>query len=226
MSSRPARGSRQTPRPQPDLATLKSFPARHQDFIVQHAAGPDHQSADPAGHRRGRQCRRHHGGDRLLAQAQSSMLYPGEPVLPGRHAPKPWYDRKDPEKAKELLKQAGYKGEKMVLETNSNYAYMRNSILVLAEQMKAAGMNVDVQMVDWTTNPATCSRAPATGTSRPPASAPGRCSGRSSGRDGLYLPAYRQGSGDRWAYEVFTPPTGGAKGGVADIENASSTRPT
>jgi peptide/nickel transport system substrate-binding protein len=64
----------------------------------------------------------------------------------------PWYDQKSVDKAKSLLKQGGYAGEKIVLETNSNYAYMRDSSQVLAEQMKAAGMNVELKMVDWTTN--------------------------------------------------------------------------
>ena len=39
----------------------------------------------------------------------------------GETAPTQWYDSKDPDKAKEILKQAGYKGEKIVMETNSNY---------------------------------------------------------------------------------------------------------
>ena len=63
-----------------------------------------------------------------------------------------WYDMKDPAKAKALLQQAGYKGEKIVLETNANYPYMRDAMLVLAEEMKAAGMNAEVKLVDWTTN--------------------------------------------------------------------------
>jgi len=63
-----------------------------------------------------------------------------------------YYDQKDPAKAKGLLQQAGYKGEKIVLETNANYTYMHDAILVLAEELKAAGMNAEVKMVDWTTN--------------------------------------------------------------------------
>ena len=65
---------------------------------------------------------------------------------------KPWYDQKSVDKAKALLKQGNYAGEKIVLETNNNYAYMRDSSQVLAEQMKRAGMNVELKMVDWTTN--------------------------------------------------------------------------
>ena len=64
----------------------------------------------------------------------------------------PYYDLKSIEKAKELLKQAGYTGQKIVVETNANYTYMRDGTLVLTEAMKQAGMNVDLKMVDWTTN--------------------------------------------------------------------------
>ncbi|MEQ8813482.1 MAG: ABC transporter substrate-binding protein [Thalassobaculum sp.] len=85
------------------------------------------------------------------ARRNHSMVYPdgeyyGGKVTEGR------YDNNDPEKAKALLKEAGYKGEKIVLQSNTSYGYMRDAVLVLAEQMKAAGMNVDVDIVDWTTN--------------------------------------------------------------------------
>lgn len=64
----------------------------------------------------------------------------------------PFYDLKSVEKAKALLKEAGYAGQKIVVETNANYTYMRDGTLVLTEAMKSAGMNVDLKMVDWTTN--------------------------------------------------------------------------
>ena len=80
------------------------------------------------------------------------MSFPGTPYYLGESAPTPWYDIKDPARAKELLKQAGYKNEKIVIETNSNYQWMRSTMLIVAEQLKAAGMTVDVQITDWTTN--------------------------------------------------------------------------
>ncbi len=80
------------------------------------------------------------------------MSYPNTPYYPGDQTPAPWYDQKNPDKAKELLQKAGYKNEKLIIETNSNYQWMRTTMLVVAEQLKAAGMNVDVRIVDWTTN--------------------------------------------------------------------------
>jgi peptide/nickel transport system substrate-binding protein len=70
----------------------------------------------------------------------------------------PYYDQHNLEKAKSLLKQAGYAGQKIVLETNANYPYMRDPSLVLVEAMKSAGMNVELKMVDWTTNVADMSK--------------------------------------------------------------------
>jgi peptide/nickel transport system substrate-binding protein len=80
------------------------------------------------------------------------MSFPDTPYYLGDTAPTPWYDNKDVEKSKALLKQAGYHNEKIVIETNSNYQWMRSTMLVVAEQLKAVGMNIDVQVTDWTTN--------------------------------------------------------------------------
>lgn len=80
------------------------------------------------------------------------MSYPDTPYFPDDQTPAPWYDQKNPGKAKELLQKAGYNNEKIIIETNSNYQWMRTTMLVVAEQLKAAGANVDVRVVDWTTN--------------------------------------------------------------------------
>ncbi|MFI4980653.1 MAG: ABC transporter substrate-binding protein [Nevskiales bacterium] len=86
-----------------------------------------------------------------IAQRNPSLMFPTSPYHPGDAAAQN-YDTKSTDKAKALLKQAGYSGQKIVLETNSNYTYMHDGILVLAEEMKAAGMNAEVKMTDWTTN--------------------------------------------------------------------------
>jgi peptide/nickel transport system substrate-binding protein len=80
-----------------------------------------------------------------------TMDYEGSPYFAAKEMAK-YYDEGDPEKAKKLLEEAGYKGEALVLQTNSNYAYMRDAILVLSEQLKSAGVNVKVDVTDWTTN--------------------------------------------------------------------------
>lgn len=90
-----------------------------------------------------------------------SVLYSTSPYYQG-DAMKVYYDQKNPGKAKELLRQAGYKGEKIILQTNSNYSHMRDAILVLSEQMKSAGMNAAVDVVDWTTNASNMQRGTGT----------------------------------------------------------------
>lgn len=76
---------------------------------------------------------------------KTSEYFPGEATAAN-------YDLKNLQRAKELLAKAGYANQKIVLETNANYPYMRDAILVLAEQLKAAGINAEVKMVDWNTN--------------------------------------------------------------------------
>lgn len=81
----------------------------------------------------------------------ASLTYADSPYNPG-DAVKPFYAIASADKAKALLREAGYKGEKVVIQTNANYAYMKNSMLALAEQLKAIGVNVEVQTLDWVTN--------------------------------------------------------------------------
>ena len=61
------------------------------------------------------------------------------------------YDQRNAAKAKQLLAQAGYKGEKIVLLTNKDYTYMYNASVVMAEQLKAIGLNIELKITDWPT---------------------------------------------------------------------------
>ena len=96
-----------------------------------------------------------------VSQATHSLVYANSPYYQG-DAMKKYYNQNNAAKAKELLAKAGYKGEKITLQTNSNYATMRNAILVLSEQLKAVGMNVSVDVVDWTTNASNMQRGTGT----------------------------------------------------------------
>jgi peptide/nickel transport system substrate-binding protein len=73
--------------------------------------------------------------------------YPGQAQY--TDAGKETYNQKNPAKAKQLLAEAGYKGEELVLLTNKDYTSMYNASLVMAEQLKAIGMNVKLDVVDW-----------------------------------------------------------------------------
>lgn len=145
----------------PELVPIKVFPYCMQVFIVNSQQGPTSNplirqainavvGVDDITTAMGRITSRNH-----------SLVYSTSPYYQG-DAMKVYYDQKNPEKAKELLRQAGYKGEKIVLQTNSNYSHFRDAILVLSEQMKSAGMNAVVDVVDWTTNASNMQRGTGT----------------------------------------------------------------
>src|SRR3990172_6679350 len=55
------------------------------------------------------------------------------------------------EKAKAMLKAAGYTGEKVVLMDPTDIPLSHNMSLVTAQLMRSIGMNVEVQAMDWST---------------------------------------------------------------------------
>lgn len=69
----------------------------------------------------------------------------------GTDAGKDYYNQNNPEKAKELLNKAGYKGEEIVLVTTPDYPEMYNATLVVQQQLIAAGMNAVVEQYDFAT---------------------------------------------------------------------------
>lgn len=73
---------------------------------------------------------------------------------------KEFFNLKDAEKAKALLKQAGYNGEELVLLTNKDYSTMYTAALVMSEQLKAIGMNVRLEVQDWPATIATRDKNP------------------------------------------------------------------
>ncbi len=62
------------------------------------------------------------------------------------------YNLHDAALAKKYLTEAGYKGEKLILLTNKDYSSMYNAALVMAEQLKAVGINAELHVVDWPTS--------------------------------------------------------------------------
>jgi peptide/nickel transport system substrate-binding protein len=57
----------------------------------------------------------------------------------------------DVEKAKALLKEAGYKGEPITVLLPTDRPQYQAATTVLIEQMRKAGMNLDIQSLDWST---------------------------------------------------------------------------
>lgn len=77
----------------------------------------------------------------------AGFQYPGQTFY--TEAGKATYNQKNADKAKKLLAEGGYKGEKIVLLTNKDYQNMYTAALVMSEQLKAVGMNVELQVIDW-----------------------------------------------------------------------------
>lgn len=61
------------------------------------------------------------------------------------------YDQRDPERARELAEEAGYDGEELVFLATSDYEWMYRGAMVMAEQLREAGFNVDLRVYDWST---------------------------------------------------------------------------
>jgi peptide/nickel transport system substrate-binding protein len=59
--------------------------------------------------------------------------------------------KQDFEKAKALLKEAGYNGEKIILMQPTDVPLLNNASTVTAQLLRQIGMNVEVQAMDWST---------------------------------------------------------------------------
>lgn len=62
-----------------------------------------------------------------------------------------YYNKKDTEKAKALLKEAGYNGQEIKLMTTRDFDYIYNEAIVIKEQLEQIGVIVKLDVVDWAT---------------------------------------------------------------------------
>ena len=76
--------------------------------------------------------------------------YPGTPYFQGDLG-KEHYNQKNQVKAKALLAEAGYKGEELLILTDSSFKNHNDTAITIGEQLKAIGMKVNVRVVDWPT---------------------------------------------------------------------------
>lgn len=61
------------------------------------------------------------------------------------------FHKPDPEKARELLKAAGYKGEKIVVMDATGLPYVHEMNEVLLQELRGIGVNLDVVTMEWST---------------------------------------------------------------------------
>ena len=61
------------------------------------------------------------------------------------------YNQKNPEKAKQLLSEAGYQGEEIVIMTSRDYEDMYNGAVAVQQQLKDLGVASKLEVYDWPT---------------------------------------------------------------------------
>ena len=89
-------------------------------------------------------------GDKAFYRVDPGLMHPETPQWHSK-AGGELYNQKNPEKAKKLLKEAGYTGTPVRWITTKEYEYMYKHALVAKQQMEAAGFKVDLQVLDWAT---------------------------------------------------------------------------
>jgi peptide/nickel transport system substrate-binding protein len=62
-----------------------------------------------------------------------------------------WFKEYNPKKALQLMKEAGYNGEPIVVLSTTDHTTITPATQVLIQAMREAGLNVDAQAMDWGT---------------------------------------------------------------------------
>jgi peptide/nickel transport system substrate-binding protein len=86
-------------------------------------------------------------GDPALFDVDGSILGKGAAFYDGANTK--GFNQKDPKRAAQILKEAGYKGEPIRLLTSTQFDYFYKQTLVAKENLEEAGFKVDVQVMDW-----------------------------------------------------------------------------
>ena len=81
--------------------------------------------------------------DSSLVFAEVGQWHTNIPGLP--------YNERNPEKAKRLPKEAGYKGEPIRFITTQEYKFMYDFAVLTKQQLEDVGFNIDLQVMDWAT---------------------------------------------------------------------------
>ncbi|MFO1325992.1 MAG: ABC transporter substrate-binding protein [Rubrivivax sp.] len=85
-----------------------------------------------------------------LYRLNVGFQYPGNAAYSEKG--KEFYNLKNPDLAKRYLREAGYQNEPIVLLTNKDYPAHYNAAVVMAEQLKAVGINATLRVLDWPTS--------------------------------------------------------------------------
>src|SRR3989475_136160 len=90
------------------------------------------------------------GGKPEFYRMDSSLAFQELPTWHTKIARLPW-DERNPDKARRLLKEAGYTGQPGRFMTTQEYKWMYDFALVSKQQLEEVGFKVDLQVMDWST---------------------------------------------------------------------------
>jgi peptide/nickel transport system substrate-binding protein len=90
------------------------------------------------------------GGHSELYRLDSSLAFAENTPWHTKLQGLPWNER-NRDKAKRLLREAGYKGEPIRFVTTQEYKWMYDFALLSKQQLEDAGFTIDLQVVDWAT---------------------------------------------------------------------------
>ncbi len=88
-------------------------------------------------------------GNPTLEKVCYSVFMCDSPFSTDAHA-QPWM-KQDKDRAKQLLDEAGYNGEPIVVLVPTDQQIIYNNVLVMIDLLKEIGVNVDAQSMDWST---------------------------------------------------------------------------
>ncbi|WKA58271.1 ABC transporter substrate-binding protein [Planococcus shenhongbingii] len=88
--------------------------------------------------------------DKEFYQLENSLFLPSQKAWYS-DAGKENYNQKDMEKAKALLKEAGYKGEEVVILTSRDYEHHYNAAVATQQQLEELGITTKLDVYDWPT---------------------------------------------------------------------------
>ena len=86
--------------------------------------------------------------DSTFYRVQPSRFFPEQTGLYSE-VDQDQYNQANPERAKQLLQEAGYNGEEIVILSNRDYDWMYRATLAAAPQLEAAGIKVRIEFSDW-----------------------------------------------------------------------------
>ena len=89
-------------------------------------------------------------GDKAFYRVDPGLMHLEQPQWHSRAGAEA-YNQKNPDKARKLLKEAGYAGQAVRWLTTQEYDYMYKHALVAKQQLEAVGLKIDLQVVDWAT---------------------------------------------------------------------------